>query len=169
MKFKDYYQILNVSLGATNEEIKRAFKEEALKWHPDRNAGKDTTLQMQLINEAYLILRDSEARQRYNKEYQSYYEFVCGESKYSQSQENEKYSESAKQEEPKNESFEYEIKDDILAQWIRNAQKQAIELAKQTIEDIIGVSKAVSKGCLQGIGVVIFSSILSVLLSITCS
>ena len=75
MKFKDYYQILNVSLGATNEEIKRAFKEEALKWHPDRNAGKDTTLQMQLINEAYLILRDSEARQRYNKEYQSY--LIC--------------------------------------------------------------------------------------------
>ena len=70
--FIDYYAILNVGFDADPAEIKTAFKNQALKWHPDKNPGVDTTQRMQLINEAYLILKDFDARQRYNIEYLSY-------------------------------------------------------------------------------------------------
>ena len=61
--FKDYYAILEIDVTASEEDIKAAFKKQALKWHPDRNIGKDTTSIMQDINEAKLILLDFEARE----------------------------------------------------------------------------------------------------------
>ena len=39
--FKDYYAILEMCENATQEEIKSAFKRQALKWHPDKNPGRD--------------------------------------------------------------------------------------------------------------------------------
>ena len=56
--FKDYYKLLDIQQNASDEEIKKAFREQAIEWHPDRNQGTDTTLRMQEINEAYLILKD---------------------------------------------------------------------------------------------------------------
>ena len=84
--FKDYYKLLEITQNANDEEIKKAFREQAIKWHPDRNPGTDTTLRMQEINEAYLILKDKEARERYNIEY----------GKFSQYQENKSRTESKK-------------------------------------------------------------------------
>ena len=72
--FVDYYAILEISFDATQLEIKAAYKKQALKWHPDRNIGLDTTLRMQQINEAHLILKDAEGRERYDKEYKRYKE-----------------------------------------------------------------------------------------------
>src|SRR5690554_3642123 len=54
--FKDYYAILEIDVSASQDDIKAAFKKQALRCHPDRNIGKDTTLIMQDINEAKLIL-----------------------------------------------------------------------------------------------------------------
>ena len=70
--FRDYYAILEIKQNANQEEIKAAFKRQALKWHPDRNQGTDTTSKMQAINEAKLILLDTEARMKYDIEYNTY-------------------------------------------------------------------------------------------------
>ena len=63
--FKDYYKLLDIAQNATDEEIKKAYREQSFKWHPDRNQETDTTMRMQEIVEAHLILKDKEARERY--------------------------------------------------------------------------------------------------------
>lgn len=117
----DYYAILNIEHNATKNEIKAAFKKEALKWHPDRNGSPDATARMQLINEAYLILKDDEARLKYNKQYQ-------------------KFKQAARQEQAEWET--YAIDDDILNDWIKKAKQQAKEMVMMSVEDLVGMSKA---------------------------
>ena len=70
--FKDYYSILGIPENVTPEQIKDAYRTQALKWHPDKNPDRDTTEQMKDINEAYSILSNADTRARYDKEYQFY-------------------------------------------------------------------------------------------------
>ncbi len=73
MEFKDYYAILGVSPDASEEEIKRAFRRLALKYHPDRNPGdKAAEEKFKEINEAYQVLGDPEKRARYDQLRASY-------------------------------------------------------------------------------------------------
>lgn len=51
-----YYEILGIKPGATQEEIKKAWKKKALEYHPDRNSSEDATIKIQEVNEAYEIL-----------------------------------------------------------------------------------------------------------------
>lgn len=51
-----YYDLLGVKPGASQEEIKKAWKKKALEWHPDRNSSEDANEKIQEINEAYEIL-----------------------------------------------------------------------------------------------------------------
>jgi len=54
MEYKDYYKILNVSRGASADDIKKAFRKLARKYHPDVNPGdKEAELRFKEINEAY--------------------------------------------------------------------------------------------------------------------
>lgn len=62
----NYYQILGISINATQEEIKNAYREMAKKYHPDLNPGKDTNKEMKEINEAYEVLSDLEKRKEYD-------------------------------------------------------------------------------------------------------
>jgi len=64
---KDYYEILGVSRDASPEEIKKAFRRLALKYHPDRNPGdKEAEEKFKEINEAYACLSDPEKRRQYD-------------------------------------------------------------------------------------------------------
>ncbi len=66
--FKDYYAILGVNKKASAEEIKKAFRKLALKYHPDRNPGdKKAEARFKEISEAYEVLSDSDKRQKYDQ------------------------------------------------------------------------------------------------------
>ncbi|WP_185864728.1 molecular chaperone DnaJ [Blattabacterium cuenoti] len=69
MMKKDYYEVLGVSRNASSEEIKRAYRKLAIKYHPDKNLDnkKEAEEKFKEAAEAYEILSDSEKRQRYDK------------------------------------------------------------------------------------------------------
>ncbi|MBI5188217.1 MAG: molecular chaperone DnaJ [Nitrospirae bacterium] len=65
---KDYYEILGVSKDASEADIKKAFRQLALKYHPDRNpANKEAEERFKEINEAYSCLSDPEKRANYDR------------------------------------------------------------------------------------------------------
>jgi len=64
----DYYKVLGVSKGASQEEIKKAYRTLALEYHPDRNeGGKEAEEKFKEINEAYSVLSDEKKRQSYDR------------------------------------------------------------------------------------------------------
>ena len=112
------------------EEIKIAFKKQAILWHPDKNPEIDTTEQMQNINEAFLILKDIDASGRYDVEFNLYRISINNQ------EINQQFTD-----EKNNTSEEYVVKDEILNNWMNNAKKQSVDLAKQTIEDFKKIAK----------------------------
>ena len=63
----DYYEILEISRNVSGEEIKKAYRKMALKYHPDRNPDDKNAEEMfKKINEAYQVLSDQEKRQIYD-------------------------------------------------------------------------------------------------------
>ncbi len=66
---KDYYKIMEIDKSSTEDEIKRAYRKLALKWHPDKNPSnrEAAKLKFQEIAEAYSVLSDKKKREQYDR------------------------------------------------------------------------------------------------------
>ena len=140
--FIDYYLILEIPFNTSNADIRKAYIKQASIWHPDKNNTHNAHEKMLLINEAYLVLHDTETRTRYDKEYIRYKEIN-----------NEKYENAMLYQQDGADNFKCEnyIEDDILKEWIAKAKVKASELNELSFEDIMGMCSSAMSGCLKGI------------------
>lgn len=141
MTFKDYYSLLQLDFSASELEIRAAFKRQALRWHPDRNKGFDTTNKMQEVNEAYLILKDADAKARYDAQYRLFKQKVN--TNYASTQDNKQ--------QPNSDITDFENSDEILKKWMENAQTQSVGLAQQLIIELRSASKRALVGAGEGL------------------
>lgn|SRR5690554_4889952 len=140
----NHYQTLGVSVNASKDEIKKAYRQLALKFHPDRNKSPDAHERFIEINEAYLILFDDEARAKYDREYKYYYG-----QKANTEQASSTHKEKAYQEEKRTYTYsskqEPQFDDEDLNQWTKNAREQAESFAKMAFDEfsklIVGMVK----------------------------
>lgn len=65
MSKRDYYEVLGVSKSASADELKKAFRQAAVKHHPDKEGGDEAKFKE--VNEAYDVLKDAQKRQRYDQ------------------------------------------------------------------------------------------------------
>ena len=136
--FKDYYQILGIPLTSSRQDIKNAYRQLSLKWHPDKNPGIDVTEIMQGINEAYKILYDEESRARYDIEYQIF--------------DRQRRSHQVKKWQEREEywNYDYDVKDDNLKKDIEGARNYARELVRDFLKGLKETSKVAAKGAWEG-------------------
>ena len=66
---RDYYEVLGIKKGASDDEIKKAYRKMAIKYHPDRNLNnkEDAEKHMKEINEAYDVLKDPQKKAQYDQ------------------------------------------------------------------------------------------------------
>lgn len=72
MEYKDYYKILNVARGASQDELKKAYRTLARKYHPDVSKEANAEDKFKEVGEAYEVLRDPEKRAQYDQFGQNY-------------------------------------------------------------------------------------------------
>src|SRR3989338_4418926 len=63
----DYYEMLGVSKNSSDQEIKAAYRKQALKWHPDRNKSPEANAKFKEINKAFEVLSDPKKKEVYDQ------------------------------------------------------------------------------------------------------
>ncbi len=130
MPFIDYYEILEIGFDADAAKIKAAYRRLVKKYHPDLYPNNPEAIaKMQLINEAYLILSDTEARHLYNREWTRFYSYEKSENKTSDS----------KNRNSNTDKFQFE--DEKLRSWMDTAKRQARDITRQAVTDAGGILK----------------------------
>lgn len=152
--FKDYYQILGVTPIASKQEIKQAYRELSLKWHPDKNPGVDVTSMMQDINEAYKILNDDLSRERYDKEYREF------------NKQREQCQTSIHKSESDSWNYNYEVRDEDLKNDINNARAYAKDLVDEFFKSLKETTKVAVKGGWEGAKGYIYAAIILTILGL---
>lgn len=127
--FPDYYRTLQIHPLATRDEIKKAYRKLALEFHPDRCASPNAHEKFIEINEAYLILYDTEGREKYDCEYKI--QFAHQEYK-----ENTDFSGNSGgfEAEDRFSRNENRFNDDDLNDWSEKARKQGTEYSKMAYD-----------------------------------
>ena len=64
---RDYYKILGIAKGASDDEIKKAYRKMAVKWHPDKNKSPEAEEKFKDIAMAYDVLKDKKKRDLYGR------------------------------------------------------------------------------------------------------
>ncbi|MBQ1825627.1 MAG: DnaJ domain-containing protein, partial [Firmicutes bacterium] len=65
---RDYYEVLGLKKGASEDDIKKAYRKMAMKYHPDRNPGdKEAEDKFKEVNEAYSVLSDADKKSKYDR------------------------------------------------------------------------------------------------------
>ncbi|NDA69923.1 MAG: molecular chaperone DnaJ, partial [Betaproteobacteria bacterium] len=68
MAKRDYYEVLGVAKNGSDDDIKKAYRKLAMKFHPDRNPGDKTAEdKFKELNEAYAVLSDAQKRETYDR------------------------------------------------------------------------------------------------------
>ena len=152
--FKDYYKILGISRQASAQEIKSAYRTMSKKWHPDINPGMDVTSIMQDINEAYAILKDENKKERYDNEYDKFFE-----------KESTNSFEQSVNATSKEYEYDYEVQDEVLNAYIINARQYAKYLVDEFLKSFKQASQDAVKGAWSGAKGYIYVGICFVILS----
>lgn len=168
--FKDYYAILEISFPSDEKQIKAAYRQQSLKWHPDRNIGRNTEEEMKAINEAYAILSRPDSKQRYDIEYIRFRQQTTEKQRpaYKQYQEQSYDSHS----DDKQWEYAYDVKDENLKNDINNARRTAEEYVKAFMSSLKADVKSAAKGAWDGAMPYIISALIMpifILLFQTCS
>ncbi|MGY0426806.1 MAG: J domain-containing protein [Polaribacter sp.] len=132
--FRDYYEVLELNPPATNSELKTAYRKQCIKWHPDKNPNQDTTKRMQLIIEAYLFLKDEEARRFYDIEYKAFKQKFHTHNDVGSSI---------------NYEYSFEVSNSKVSKWMDNAKAQARKMRNDVIDEFKGATREASKSILN--------------------
>lgn len=145
--FVDHYAVLGLAYNASKEEIRIAYRTLAKRWHPDRNPDIDTTQQMQQIVSSYTLLKDDEAKERYNREYERFKKTTFAED--TTNSNNKKYN--SKKEPFSQHNYDYEPVDEILKDWMERANQQAKDFVANLTKEAKGIAKDAAVGFGQGL------------------
>lgn len=64
---KDYYRVLGIAAGASDDQVKKAYRKQALRYHPDKNTSPEAEEKFKEIAEAYDVLSDAKKKDLYDR------------------------------------------------------------------------------------------------------